>query len=249
MADPERFKVKDTAHSSALDAYRRLCYGDRGWGHILWAEFLALCIGHLPGALGLALRRALYPGLFAACGPKVVFGRGLTLRHAHKIRIGAGTIIDDHAVLDAKGESNRGLFLGEGVYVGRNTILYCKNGDLTVGDRVNLSANCQVFSSNQLTIGADTVIGAFTYLLSGGEYDYRDPRPFSQQSGTNTRGPTVIGPNNWLGAHVVVTDGVKTGEHCVLAAGAVVIADIPAHTIAGGVPARPLKNITPGASA
>ena len=61
------------------------------------------------------------------------FGRHLTLRHAHKIRLGQGVVIDDNGVLDAKGDGNRGIVLGNRVYVGRNTIIYCKNGDIHIG--------------------------------------------------------------------------------------------------------------------
>ena len=66
-------------------------------------------------------------------------------------------IVDDNVVLDAKGDGNRGIDLGDGVFVGRNTILYCKDGDIVVGDRVSFSANCQVASARRVEIGADTV--------------------------------------------------------------------------------------------
>ena len=240
------FKVKDLGQGSGASAfakYRALCYGDVPLWKIVRAELLVLLFGYLPGALGLGLRGLFFPCLFGACGRKVVFGRDLTLRHAHKIRLGEGVIIDDHAVLDAKGGSNRGITLGDGVYIGRNTIVYCKDGDIVIEDRANLSSNCQVFSSNQLTLGADTVVGAFTYLLSGGSYDYRDPRRFSEQRGTETKGPLSIGPNCWLSARVTVVDGASIGAHCVIGAGAVVTEPIPADSVAVGVPARVVKSI------
>jgi acetyltransferase-like isoleucine patch superfamily enzyme len=51
------------------------------------------------------------------------------LRHPHKI-IGDNVVIDDLCCLDAKGTDNRGITIGNGVFVGRNTILSCKNGDI-----------------------------------------------------------------------------------------------------------------------
>ena len=97
--------------------------------------------------------------------------------------------------------------------------------------------------SNQLTIGPGTVIGAYSYLLSGGEYDYRDPTPFAEQSGMKTRGPLAVGANCWLGTRVTVLDAASIGEHCVVGAGAVVNKPIAAHHLAAGVPAKAIKSI------
>ena len=47
----------------------------------------------------------------------------------------ATSSIDDNCLLDAKGESNRGIRIGDGVFIGRNTILSCKNGDIELGRR------------------------------------------------------------------------------------------------------------------
>ena len=57
------------------------------------------------------------------------------LRHPHKIHIGSNVVIDDNCLLDAKGETNRGIRIGDGVFIGRNTILSCKNGDIELGRR------------------------------------------------------------------------------------------------------------------
>jgi acetyltransferase-like isoleucine patch superfamily enzyme len=69
--------------------------------------------------------------------------------------------------------------------------------------------------------------------------------PFCEQSGMDTKGPLDLGSNCWLGARVTLLDGVTVGEHTTLGAGAVVTADIPAHSIAVGVPARVVKQLPP----
>jgi acetyltransferase-like isoleucine patch superfamily enzyme len=229
---------------SGFRKYRELTYGTLPPARALLAECVTFCFGSMPGGLGLWVRSKLYRCLFGSIGRKVFFGRNVTLRHAHKIRLGDGVIVDDGAVLDAKGETNAGIAIGDNVYIGRNTIVYCKNGDIRIGRNVNISANCQVYSSNALTLGPDTVIGAFTYLLSGGAYDYRDTtRTFAEQSGMETKGPLTIGANCWIGAHVSVLDAACVGDHCVLGAGAVVTRPIPANSIAVGVPARVVKTL------
>jgi acetyltransferase-like isoleucine patch superfamily enzyme len=99
-------------------------------------------------------------------------------------------------------------------------------------------------SSNELTIGEGCMIGAYSYFLSGGEYDYRSPVKFCEQTGMQTRGPLHIGDNCWLGAHVTVVDGASIGNHCVIGAGAVVTQPLPPDSLAFGIPACVVKNIS-----
>jgi acetyltransferase-like isoleucine patch superfamily enzyme len=250
MDAAEEYKVKGILKDprrSAFRKYRDIYYGDRSLGYVIWAEFLITCFSWIPGIVGLAARAVLYPSLFRRCGRGVAFGRSITLRHAHKITLGNGVVLDDHCVVDAKGESNQGITIEDHVYIGRHSIVYCKNGDILIERQVNISSNCQVFSSNRVTLGRQTVIGAFTYILSGGEYNCRDTtRTFAEQSGMETKGPLSIGPNCWLGAHVVVADAASIGEHCVIGAGAVVVEPIPANSIAVGVPAKVVRSLEPG---
>lgn len=228
----------------AFAAYRRLQYGTVGLGYVLWAEFLTFVAGPMPGAAGILLRKWLYPSLFKSCGKGVLFGRNLVLRHARKIVLGDGVVLDDEVVLDAKGTDNEGMVLGDGVYVGRRSILYCKNGNMRLGPKVNVSSNCQFFSANELEVGAGTVVAAYVYLLSGGQYEVSGKAaPFAEQSGRVIRGPTRIGENNWLGAGVVVVDGAQTGRHVVIGAGAVVTGEIPSDSLAVGIPAKVKQSI------
>ena len=229
---------------SGFRKYRDICYGNASFARVLRAELVMILCNGTPGALGLWLRSKLYRSMFGAVGRNVVFGRNITLRHTGKIRIGSNVVIDDNCVIDAKGETNAGITIGDGVYIGRNTIVYCKNGDIHIESKVNISSNCQVFSSNRLTIGEDTVIGAYSYFLSGGEYDYRNRDvKFSAQSGMLTKGELRVGANCWIGAGVLVLDGAGIGDHCVIGAGAVVTHPIPADSLAVGVPAKVIRQI------
>ncbi|OLT63187.1 hypothetical protein BJP37_08540 [Moorena bouillonii PNG] len=200
-------------------------------------EIITFFLMNLPGALGLYLRSKFYPMLLGEVGSNVVFGRGITLRHPHKIRIGQNVIIDDNCVLDAKGQSNSGISLGDGVFIGRNSIIYCKDGDIEIQPKVNISANCELFSSHRLVIGKETMIAAYSYILSGGSYDYESEVPLVEQD-SYAKGPTVIGERCWLGAKSVVLDGVSIGDRAVVGAGAVVTKNIPGSSVAIGIPAK-----------
>ena len=223
---------------SAARKYFDLTYGPMPRWKAALMELAVLVLSGLPGALGLFLRAKLYRPFFGSCGRGVVIGRHVTLRHPSKIFLGDGVVIDDNAVVDAKGDGNRGIAIDDGAYVGRNTIVYCKGGEIEIGKNASLSADCIVFSSNRLVLGAGTMVGSFSYLLSGGEYDWRSPVPFAQQSGMETKGPLEIGENCWIAAHVTVLDAASIGAGTTVGAGAVVVKPLPAGVLALGVPAR-----------
>jgi acetyltransferase-like isoleucine patch superfamily enzyme len=225
---------------SKADKYRDLVIGRPGWGPLVVFELVLLLSSWVPGALGLFLRGRLYPLVLGRVGRNVVFGANVTLRHPHKIAIGDNVVIDDQCCLDAKGTDNRGIVVGNGVFVGRNTILSCKNGDIVLGDRANLGFNCEIFSASTVRVGADVLMAAYTYLVGGDHLYDRTDVPVLQQ-GRTARG-IDIGAGVWLGAHVVVTDGSTVGRDAIIGAGAVVVGAIPEFAIAVGTPAKVIRD-------
>jgi serine acetyltransferase len=81
---------------SAREKYSALIVGEPGWAALLNYELVVLMSQSVPGALGLALRKALYPFLLGSCGRNVVFGQYVVLSHPHKIHIGEDVVIDDN---------------------------------------------------------------------------------------------------------------------------------------------------------
>jgi acetyltransferase-like isoleucine patch superfamily enzyme len=221
---------------SARRKYADLVVGREGWGALIRHEAVTLASQHVPGALGFALRKTLYPLLLGACGRNVLFGQNVVLRHPHKIRIGDNVVIDDNCLVDAKGDANRGIGIGSGVFIGRNTILSCKNGDIVIEDGANIGFNCEIFSASSVHIGANTLIAAYCYVI-GGDHDFADASR-SVLDQTRRSAGVRIGAGAWLGAGVKLLDGVSVGDGAVVGAGAVVRADVPPGAIAVGVPAK-----------
>ena len=228
------------AKKSKADKYRDLVIGRPGLGPLLAYELVTMLSWGVPGALGLWLRSKLYPLVLGSVGRNVVFGVHVTLRHPHKIRIGDNVVIDDGCCLDAKGSDNRGISIASGVFVGRNTILSCKNGDIVIEENANLGFNCEVFSASRVRIGRSILMAAYTYLVGGDHLYDRTDIPVLEQ-GRTARGIDV-GDGVWLGTHVVVTDGSTIGRDAIVGAGAVVVGEIPEYAIATGIPAKVMRD-------
>jgi acetyltransferase-like isoleucine patch superfamily enzyme len=242
VADPRITDIQREfgANRSRRERYADLVVGREGWGPLLVHEFVILVSSWIPGALGLFVRSKLYPLILGRVGHNVAFGANIVLRHPHKIQIGNNVVIDDNCCLDAKGSSNRGIAIADGVFLGRNTILSCKNGNIDLGEEANIGFNVEIFSAADVRVGARTLIAAYTYLVGGDHLFDRVDVPVLHQ-GRTARGIDV-GENVWLGAHVVVTDGSRIGRDAVIGAGAVVIGEVPEFNIAAGVPARIVRD-------
>src|SRR5688572_30585844 len=221
---------------SAREKYADLVIGQPGWGPLLIYELVVLLSQHVPGALGFYLRKSLYPALLGSCGRNVIFGQNVVLRHPHKIRIADNVVVDDNCLLDAKGQSNHGITIGSGVFIGRNSILSCKNGDIEIADGANIGFNCEVFSASRVSIGRDTLLAAYCYLI-GGDHDFSDPSQPVLAQARRSEG-VAVGAGAWLGAGAKILDGVTVGDGAVVGAGAVVRTAIPDRAIAVGIPAR-----------
>lgn len=224
---------------SKLTLYGELVVGSTKVSRIVLYELIQLFAAYVPGALGIVLRGKLYPLLLKSCGKGVTFGRAVVLRHPHKISIGDGTVIDDNCLLDAKGKDNTGIQIGSGVFLGRNSILSCKNGDLILGNQVNIGFNSEVFSGSRVELGEGVLVAAYVYVVGGG-HKFGDAENSILEQEHTSEGIS-IGPGSWLGAGAKIMDGVTIGTKCVIGAGAVVTKSLDDGVIAAGIPAKVLR--------
>jgi acetyltransferase-like isoleucine patch superfamily enzyme len=223
------------ASKSKRQKYQELVIGQPGWWAFIRYELIITFASRLPGALGLFLRSKLYPILLGECGHNVFFGADITLRHPHKVRIGRNVVVDDGCVLDAKGASNTGITIGNGVFLGRQTSVNTKDGDIVLEDGVNVGAFCMIFSASQVRCGKNTLIAAYTYLVGGG-HDLSSTETAIIEQDRHSVGITV-GHNCWIGAGVSILDGVTLGHDAVIGANSVVTEDIESFAVAAGSPA------------
>jgi len=227
---------------SLLTKYISLFLGEKNFWKLLRFELIQLFFSWVPGALGLFLRKIFYPCLLKKVGEGVVFGRNITLRHPQKISLGANCFIDDNVILDAKGEENRGLELGENVYIGRNSILSCKEGSILIGDYSNISSNCSLLSETEIKLGKYCFLAGHCYLVAGGNHSFDDITTPIMFQPSFSKGGISIADDVWLGAGVIVLDGVTIGRGSVVGAGSVVTQPLPEYSVAVGSPAERIRN-------
>ena len=146
----------------------------------------------------------------------------MIIRHPHKIVLGDDVIIDDHVVLDAKGDRETSIQIGDRTIVGRNSALVCKGGTIDVAPDVNISVNCTLISESTLSIGEKTLIGGHCYVIAGGSHGTDcSGVPFVDQP-RSLKGGVEIKRNCWLGASVTMLDGVTIGPNTIVGAAAMV---------------------------
>jgi acetyltransferase-like isoleucine patch superfamily enzyme len=218
-------------------------------GRYILEQLLYALAGWIPSVVGIAIRAVLYRLILHAEGI-VAIEQGARLRFADQIRLGRGCYLDQSVYLHA---CPAGIDIGANTYVMHGSILHVYNfrdlphafirigrdsligeynilrgqGGITIGDRVYTAPGVQILAVNHV---------------------FCDPsRPIVEQ-GITAEG-IAIEDDAWIGAGAIITDGVHIGRGAVVAAGAVVTADVPAHTVVGGVPARVLKTIEAGAPA
>jgi acetyltransferase-like isoleucine patch superfamily enzyme len=157
----------------------------------------------------------------------------VTLKIGTGARIRAGTVI------------YAGSTIGAALETGHNVVIREEN---TIGDGLNIWNSSTIdygcVIGNGVKIHCNVYVAQFTTLeddvfLAPGVTIVNDPHPLC---GLCMRGPTIkrgarIGVNVTLLSHITIGEGVLIG------AGSVVTNDIPAHSVAYGNPARPVKSV------
>ncbi|HLL86500.1 MAG TPA: acyltransferase [Thermoleophilaceae bacterium] len=121
-------------------------------------------------------------------------------------------------------------------------ITIAPEGRVSIGAGCFLNVNAMLAAQHEVEIDDHTML-ANGCFVSDASHRFDDPAVPVPWQGFTSKGPTRVGSNCWLGAHVVVTSGVTIGDRCVVGANSVVTRDLPPGTIAAGVPARPLRSI------
>jgi acetyltransferase-like isoleucine patch superfamily enzyme len=146
-----------------------------------------------------------------------------------------GYFIHDHVApiskMNIKGNPrihpSASLRCGENIYLGHNSHInqYCcvwasENSKIILGDDLLMGPGVKIFSSNHMIKNISTPMNV---------------QPFIEED-------IIIGNDVWIGSNTVITAGSRIGKGAVIAAGSVITNDIPDYVLAGGIPAKVIKD-------
>jgi carbonic anhydrase/acetyltransferase-like protein (isoleucine patch superfamily) len=173
-------------------------------------------------------RRPPPPSAFATFGAGSWVVPEADVRNPDRIRIGARTVLMEHArlwTLDAAGTA----------------------GSITIGDDVLLGRFCTLVSAVGIVLEDGVAGGDSVTVLD--TWDHPLAPPGQGSPGAPRGGPVVIEEGAYLAFGAVVGPGVRVGRHAYVGEGAVVLDDVPPHTVVFGNPAVVTRRYDPASRA
>lgn len=118
-----------------------------------------------------------------------------------------------------------------------------KKGKLSIGNNCGFNG-VLIHATNSISIGNYVIVGGGTriYDTNYHDLDWKGRRNPKQGEGTKTA-PVIIEDDVFIGTNCIIGKGVTIGARSIIAAGSVVVKDIPADCIAGGNPCKLIRSL------
>ncbi len=110
--------------------------------------------------------------------------------------------------------------------------------NISIGDNSGIGRDSILIAPAPIEIGRDVMIGPQLIIYTA-NHETKRMLPMNKQAMVCK--PVKIGDDVWIGARVTILPGVVIGDGSVIAAGSVVTKSLEPYTIAGGVPAKKIK--------
>jgi len=204
-------------------------------------------IRDLKSLVFLLQNRKNYPGVRIGLGSRVTdstfSGAGVSIGrdcYIHKSNFSEKVIINDGcAIFDSAFENNTAVYSN------------CSLSNVMFGSYSYVNEHSAM---GRVTVGKFSSIGPH-FICGYGEHptNFISTSPvfysrraqcgvsFADKDGFDEQGETSVGNDVWIGARVFVRDGLRIGNGALIAAGAVVTADVPDYAVVGGVPAKLIR--------
>lgn len=109
---------------------------------------------------------------------------------------------------------------------------------ISIGNHTHIGENVHLRGGGAIIIGEWCQIANNSIIVTGGH-----PIDGGRYYGRSIFYDISIGNNVWIGSGAIILPGVCVGDNSVIAAGAVVTSSIPSNVLAGGLPARKIRDI------
>lgn len=158
--------------------------------------------------------------------------------------LGSGSVIQ----LPVRLRGERRISIGKDVFIGAGSWLQVEGEEegavaLTIGDGTSVAGACVFSAAESVRIGRRVLFARNVYV-SDHIHAYGDATRAVLDQGIDRVEPVEIHDGAWLGQNVVVCPGVRIGAGAVVGANAVVVDDVPAHSLAVGVPAAVVRQFS-----
>lgn len=151
------------------------------------------------------------------------------------------------------GGGSQHIVIGDNTIIQRHSILGCWTRyrdqtftpSISIGNHCNIGEYCHITAINKIVIGDGLLTGRFVLISdnSHGGLNQEDSLIPPASRRLVSKGEVVIGNNVWIGDKATILAGVHIGDNAIIAANAVVTADVPANCLVAGVPAQIIKTL------
>ena len=177
-----------------------------------WFEFF---IRYIPGKVGFFIRELYFKKRISYPFKNNRFESGIIIDYPRNIKFGSNSYFGIDCKIYASEYSN--IKIGSNVTFNSNVMINARGkGKIIIGDEVLIGPNVVLRSNNH-------------------SYEKLDQPIISQGM---TEGEIIIENNVWIGSNCVILPNCRIGKGAIIAAGAVVTADVETNCIVGGIPAK-----------
>jgi acetyltransferase-like isoleucine patch superfamily enzyme len=155
-----------------------------------------------------------------------------------RIKIGAGSILEDGVVLDVQHGGR--IELGEKSWLSSGAVIATYGGSVVFGANCGIQQGSIVYGHGGVVTGDYVRIAAHCVLIPANHGMVVGKTPIYEQP-LDKQG-IRIGSDVWIGSGCSILDGVSIGNGAVVAAGAVVTKDVEQNMIVGGIPAKVIRS-------
>jgi acetyltransferase-like isoleucine patch superfamily enzyme len=128
---------------------------------------------------------------------------------------------------------------GRFVWLGTGTKIRCHEGTVEIGAKTVLGQECTISAYQRVRIGEQCVVADRAMFIDF-DHNVADVERTIRHQGIYKR-DVVVGNNVWIGYNAQILRGVTVGDNAIIGANAVVTRDIPANSVATGIPARVIR--------